>query len=168
MFVFFNLAMENYGWDMGCFDELAFYGNPPNGSTTSLPFASCHFDPVMFDSSQVTHYKDGSWTDWTEHMLAPATCIFSTETNSITRINVKVCESSGSGSRDPMYIKLVNDDGDECYSEGLRISDSQQGHFLTFGSGSLGSCKTFRFISFFSLIQWVGLLLVNLIFGWRN
>ena len=148
--------MDNLETDMGCFDELAFYGNPPNGSTTSLPFVSCNFDPVMFDKSEVTHYKDGSWTEWTDHMLAPATCIFPTETNSITQINVKVCESSGSGSRDPMYIKLINDDGDECRSEGLRIGDSQQGHFLKFGSRSLGSCKTFRFISFFSLIQWVG------------
>ena len=148
--------MDNAGWDRGCFDELAFFGNPPNGSTTSLSFASCHFDPVMFDSSQVTHYQDGSWTDWQDHMRAPAKCIFSTETNSITRINVKVCESSGSGSRDLMYIKLENHHGDECRSEGLRIGDRHQGHFLTFGSGSLGSCKTFRFISFFSLIQWVG------------
>ena len=152
---------------MGCFDELAFFGNPPKGSTTSLPFASCHFDPVMFDSSQVTRYQDGTWSDWTDNMHAPATCTFATVTDSITGISVKICESSGSGNRDLMYIKLINDDGDECHSEGLPTRGSQQGHFLTFGSGSLGSCKTFRFISFFSLIQWVGLLLVNLIFEWR-
>ena len=65
------------------------------------------------------------------------------DTNSITRLNVKLCESKGLGSRDPMYVELKNDDGEECVSEGLPIGDGQQGHFLQFSSDSLGSCQNF-------------------------
>ena len=135
------LAMENGDGDGGCFDQLDFYGIPNNGSTHDLAFASCHFNPVMFDSSQVTHYENGGWTSWTDHMNEPARCEFSTKTNSITRLNIKVCESSGSGSRDPMYIELKNDNGDVCKTQGLPVT--QRGHFLRFSSGSLGSCKNF-------------------------
>ena len=135
--------MENYSTDKGCWDELAFYGNPANGSTTSLPFASCHFNPVEFDTKQVRHLENGVWNTWEDHMHKPARCELSLEINRITRLNVKVCERTGSGSQDPMYIKLTNDDGEDCESEGLPIGDSQIGHFLTFSSGSLGSCKNF-------------------------
>merc|ERR1712061_649478 len=135
------VAMENNDWDMGCFDQLDFYGIPRNGSTYDLAFASCHFNPVKFDSGEVSHNENGGWTDWTYHMNKPAICKFPTQTNSITRLNIKVCESSGSGSRDPMYIELKNDDGDVCKTEGLDVS--QKGHFLRFSSGSLGSCKNF-------------------------
>ena len=136
--------MENWRADRGCFDGLSFYGNPANGSTTDLPFASCHFDPVQFDESQVRHYQNGAWTYWYNHMNSPVKCAFSAQTNSITEMNVKVCESSGSGSRDPMIIRLTNDDGDECQSRGLSIGHSRQGRFLTFSSGNLGSCQNFR------------------------
>ena len=135
--------MENIWADKGCFDELAFYGNPANGSTTSLPFASCHFNPVEFDSGEVRHLENGVWSSRVDHMNKPARCRFSTEIKSVITLNVKACEITGSGSRDPMFIKLKNDDGDYCQSEGLSIGDSQQGHFLTLSSGSLGSCKNF-------------------------
>lgn len=137
--------MDNYYKDYGCFDELAFYGNPSeNGSTTDLPFASCHFNPIFFSSSEVYQQKaDGSWTDWKNHMNWPVKCKFSVTANSITTLNIKVCETRGSGSRDPMYIRMKNNDGDNCTTEGLPITDRQQGHFLSFSSGSLGSCKDF-------------------------
>ena len=133
--------MENGGGDAGCFDELTFYGIPNNRSTYDKPFASCHFNPVWFDSSEVTTYENGGWSSWADHMNKPARCEFPAKTNSITRLNIKVCESSGSGSRDPMYIELENDNGDVCKTEGLHVS--QRGHFLRFSSGSLGSCKNF-------------------------
>ena len=75
-------------------------------------------------------------------MNDPVRCDFSVVANSITRLNVKVCESAGSGSQVPMYIRLRNDDGDECMTEGLAIHEV--GHYLTFSSASLGSCKNFR------------------------
>ena len=140
--ILFNSAMENWRADMGCFDELSFYGNPASGSTTDLPFASCHFNPIFFSSSQVQQQlNSGSWTSWTDHMNLPVRCAFSVHANSIIRMNVKLC---GSGSRDPLIIRLTNDDGDECQSRGLSIGHSRQGRFLTFSSGNLGSCQNFR------------------------
>ena len=131
----------------GCFDQLAFYGNPAIGSTPhstkDVPFASCNFDQVQFDSSQVRHYRNGTgWTSWTDHMNDPVRCDFSVVANSITKMEVKVCRSAGSGSRVPMYIRLKNDDGDECKTMGLAVG--QRGHLLEFSSASLGSCKNFR------------------------
>merc|ERR1719219_47336 len=139
------VAMENWRSDYGCFDELSFFGIPSNtSSTTDLAFASCHFNPIFFSSGQVQQQLDsGSWSDWTDHMNLPVRCEFSVQTNSITRLNVKVCESRGSGGRDPLYVKLENDDGDQCETEGLPIADSQKGHFIPFSSSSLGSCKNF-------------------------
>ena len=141
--------MGNDDENKGCFDELAFYGISTNGSTTDLPFVSCHFNPIEFDLNEVRQQDDnGDWTAWTYHMNRPVRCDFSVETNAITKLNIRVCPLPRSGSQDSMYIKLKNDDGDYCESEALAIDDSLTGHYLSFGSGSLGSCKTFRVTQF--------------------
>jgi len=138
------VAFDNSDGDMGCFDELNFYGqtDPTKGSTTDLPFASCHFNPVKFDLHEVRQKMGHVWTSWSNHMNMPVRCDFSRATNTITRLNVKICERKGDGSKDPMLLRLQNDDEEDCETEGLSVD--QKGHFLQFGSASLGSCKNFR------------------------
>merc|ERR1719219_1893572 len=115
-----HVAFDNEDGNMGCFDELNFYGqtDPTKGSTTDLPFASCHFNPVEFDSHEVRQYMDNRNTSWTNHMNRPVRCDFSRATNTITRLNVKICERDGDGSKDPMLLRLQNDDEEDCETEG--------------------------------------------------
>ena len=134
--------MEADTTDKGCFDELAFYGNPVNGSTFDLPFASCHFNPTEFDSKQVRQYDGRKSTSWTDHMDMPVLCEYSTAYNSITQVNVVICESKGSGSKDPLLLRLENDDGEKCETGELSVRN--RGHSLDFSSRDLGACKDFN------------------------
>ena len=134
--------MEADTKDKGCFDELAFYGNPVNGSTTDLPFASCHFNPTEFDSKQVRQYDGRKSTSWTDHMDMPVLCEYSTARNSITQVHVVICASKGSGSKDPLLLRLENDDGEKCETGELSVRN--RGHSLDFSSRDLGACKDFN------------------------
>ena len=149
--------MGNQGSDSGCLDELRFYGNPTNGSSViQLPYASCNFFPIEFDSDEVRHKysKPETWVPIADKD-AVAECHVE-HSGDLDYLTVGICENGEleqhikyaivrifEGAQNvKLDLKLSSDSGHCQTSIGKRDYIAGSSHYIS--RKRLGSCDGFK------------------------
>jgi len=141
------IAIKNQGTDEGCFDELKFYGAPgTNGSHIPMPFVTCDFEPVEFESHLTRRYfgdyNTNGWRDETDDRSA---IYCAGDIDQLASISIGVCDRASAGSVDKFSATICDKDSAEetysgCCTTG-EIGNIQRNRSRTFTEKKMGSCR---------------------------
>jgi len=158
------IAIENSYKDQGCFDEFHFYADQDNQmgvemSVVDIPFASCAFPPVQFDSNLTRQILNNQQGGWQPAQFFTSSIFCSPETlpsAQVASIQVSICDFDYAGTSDPFRLLICSKDGHEDeYSECCLTERSGQevrrGGTLTWHSEKLGTCSKKKFKQFVSV-----------------
>ena len=136
-----HIAIQNNDADKGCFGELKFYGAPGgNGSSIRMPFVSCAFKPVWFDSLQ-TRRHFGDWT-WRNEQDDRSAIYCAGDEERLSSLEVGVCDWRDAGSYDTFTATICGKNStEEAYSDCCTTGKIERGKKKLFKGKALGSCR---------------------------
>ena len=140
---FYVSDVDNTSGDSGCIDELQLYGQPVDSSSiVDLPFASCAFNPVEFDSGMVRQTAGTTeWISATDNDAVVDCFVENSSHLNLTSLTIGVCDNGATDVE--LVIKMESDTG-ECQTAPHKRS--YQSWYTEIMKGSqLGSCAEFDF-----------------------
>ena len=141
------IAINNNGTDKGCFDELKLYGNPgENGSSIPMPFVSCAFKPVEFDSHVTRrHFGDYHTNTWRSEQDDRSAIYCAGDEEQLSSLEVGTCDRAHGGSSDTFTATICGKNStEEAYSDCCttgEIGNIARGKNKLFTRETLGGCR---------------------------
>ena len=136
------IVINSNSTDEGCFDELKFYGEPGvNGSVLYMPFLTCAFTPVEFESHQTRWRGDYIWRREKDDLSA-IHCSGGVE--ALHSLEIGACDVHYAGSYDTFKTTICTGKSStgvhDCCETGW-IGDIRRGKGKVFGGDNLGTCR---------------------------